>query len=386
MQINQVPETLAGGEQSLDVNNILNIKISVIIPVYNVERYIKECIDCVLNQTLKDIEVICINDASPDNCLEILNEYAQKDKRLKIIDLKENQGMGNARNFGIQEAKGEYIMFLDSDDFLEPQAVETAYKKILENDNDFVIFDYNKYIEETCEKILVKNYTAPFQNLGNKNSIKLSDCDCPFFSGAFIWNKIYKLSFIKEYNIKFPQKKFQEDLFFLVQVFACSNSFSFVSEPLYNYRQKANGVTTFNQAEHYKSLIELQKQSYEYLKSINSNNLSKAFLIYTINSTLYWFNKFASVDKNIKKDFYSKLHNYYELLNEENDMKAIASNINCKLFKLVLNNEKSFKYDLYMFKKNLLESLFYLNCSKKRNSINITICGIKFKIQKLKKE
>lgn len=371
-----------GVERTQDSENTLNTKVSIIIPVYNVERYIRECIDSVLNQTLKEIEVICINDSSPDNCLEILNEYAQKDKRVHVIDLKENKGMGNARNLGINSAKGKYIMFLDSDDFLEPNAVETAYTKILENDNDFVIFDYNRFVEETGEKISIKNPTDSFKNLENKNSIKLNDCDFHFLSNAFIWNKIYKLSFIKENDIKFPNKKFFEDLVFKVQIFARSNSFSFVSAPLYNYREKENGATTFNQTEHYESVIELQKQCYEYLKDVNNKNLSKSYLIYTIGSTLHWFDKFTSKNSAIKKDFYSKLHCYYQLLNEENDIKAISSNINYKLFKPVLNNEKSLKYDLCMFKKNLLKNIFYLNCSKRSNFINITILGIKFKIRK----
>lgn len=375
-------ENFNGVETYRNMPNGEVLKVSIIIPVYNVEKYIKECLDSVLNQTLKDIEVICINDCSPDNCLEILNEYAQKDKRVRVIDLKENQGMGNARNLGIQEAKGQYIMFLDSDDFLEPQAVEEAYKKISENDNDFVIFDYNNYIEETDEKILIKNHTAPFQNLGNKNYIKLSECDFHFLSAAFVWNKIYKLSFIKENEIKFSHKKFFEDLSFAIRAFAKAENFSYMDKALYNYRKKANGVTTYNQAEYYDCVITSQKNTYEYVKSINNKNLSKTYLIYTISSTLRWFDKFTSKNSAIKKDFYSMLHNYYQLLNEENDIRAISSNINYKLFKLVLNNEKSFKYDLYMFKKKLPESLFYLNCSKKNRFINITIFGVKFKIEK----
>lgn len=365
-----------------DVQNGEVYKVSIIIPVYNVEKYIKECLDSVLHQTLKEIEVICINDCSPDNCLEILNEYAQKDERVRVIDLKENQGMGNARNLAIQEAKGKYIMFLDSDDFLEPQAVEEAYKKISENDNDFVIFDMYYYYEETSEKNIYNKFSNALKEARNQNFIKIDDCDFNFFFAAYPINKIYKLSFLRKNEIYFPLYRFQEDLPFTIRTFAKSENFSYIDKALYNYRKKANGVMTYNQAEYYDYVIKLHKNAYEYVKSINNKNLSKTYLVYTIHSTLHWFDTFTSKNSAIKKDFYSMLHNYYQLLNEENDIKEISSNINYKLFKLVLNNEKSFKYDLYMFKKKLIKNIFYLNCSKRNSFINITILGIKFKIQK----
>ena len=115
------------------------IKVSVIIPVYNTENYLRACLDSVVNQTLRDIEIICVNDGSTDNSLSILKEYAQKDSRIVLINQK-NAGVSVARNNAIAVAKGEYLAFLDSDDWFEPDAVETAYFKISQDKTDVVIF------------------------------------------------------------------------------------------------------------------------------------------------------------------------------------------------------------------------------------------------------
>ena len=110
-------------------------KLSVIIPVYNVEQYLPKCLASVVQQTLKDIEIICVNDGSTDNCLKILEEFKSKDNRIKIIN-KENAGLGNARNTGLEEAKGEYISFIDSDDYIDENFFELLYNEAKEDDAD----------------------------------------------------------------------------------------------------------------------------------------------------------------------------------------------------------------------------------------------------------
>ena len=123
-------------------------KISVIIPVYNGEKYLSECLDSLVNQTFKDIEIICVNDCSKDSSLEILNSYAQKDNRIKIINQETNQGQSIGRNIGIQASQGEYIMFIDQDDWYELNTCEEVYNQIKANDNDLLLFNikYNAYV------------------------------------------------------------------------------------------------------------------------------------------------------------------------------------------------------------------------------------------------
>uniref|UniRef100_UPI003864C4B3 glycosyltransferase family 2 protein n=1 Tax=Methanobrevibacter sp. TaxID=66852 RepID=UPI003864C4B3 len=115
--------------------------VSVIIPVYNVEKYLKECLDSVCNQTLANIEIICVNDGSTDNSLAILNEYAQKDGRIKIIS-QENQGLGAARNRGLEDASADYVYFLDSDDYIELTTLEKLFNNAVSNSSDVVLFKF----------------------------------------------------------------------------------------------------------------------------------------------------------------------------------------------------------------------------------------------------
>ena len=129
-------------------------KVSVIVPVYNVEKYIDKCLESLVNQTLKDIEIIIVNDGSTDNSIKIVEEYKEKYKNKIIYLEKENGGLSDARNYGIQYAKGEYIAFLDSDDYVDRKMYEKLYNKAIENNSDIVECDFywkytNKLILDT---------------------------------------------------------------------------------------------------------------------------------------------------------------------------------------------------------------------------------------------
>ena len=124
-----------------------NVKVSVIVPVYNVEKYLKDCLNSVINQTLEDIEIICVNDGSTDNSLAILEDYAKKDSRIKIINQK-NKGLSGARNTGMKHVQGEYILFLDSDDWLKEDALSELYWSHLDDNLDMLFFQTVDYYEE----------------------------------------------------------------------------------------------------------------------------------------------------------------------------------------------------------------------------------------------
>ena len=126
------------------------IKVSVIIPVYNVQAYLRQCMDSVTGQTLRDIEIICVNDESTDDSLQILEEYVAKDKRVQIITQK-NAGAGAARNNGMRHAKGKYLSFLDADDFFEPDMLEKAYEQAEKDQSDFVVYKSDQYHTEKDE-------------------------------------------------------------------------------------------------------------------------------------------------------------------------------------------------------------------------------------------
>ena len=196
-----------------------NIKFSIIVPVYNVEKFLRESLDSIVAQTLKDFEVICVNDGSTDNSLEILNEYANNDSRIKVIS-QENQGQGVARNNAIDIAQGEYLLFVDPDDFIESNTLEVLYNKFHETDVDIIQFDYATCKEdgthkrvETFKKRLKKyfNYSIKNNQIFNWHEIKKKNLEKMFL---VIWDKAYKTSFIKEHNIKFAPNKIGEDQLF----------------------------------------------------------------------------------------------------------------------------------------------------------------------------
>ena len=145
-----------------------NIKVSIIIPVYNVERYLPKCLDSVINQTLRDIEIICIDDCSTDGSYEILQEYASKDDRIIVLKQETNQGQGVARNRGIDIAKGEYIGFVDPDDWIELDMYEKMYNQAKNLNSEIVICNINRYNEEskkTKKAQFFENYLSPLSIL-----------------------------------------------------------------------------------------------------------------------------------------------------------------------------------------------------------------------------
>ena len=218
--------------------------LSVIIPVYNVEDYLNECLDSVTNQTLKDMEIICIDDGSTDNSPHILKEYSKKDKRIKIIT-KENGGQATARNLGIKEAQGEYIAFVDSDDFIEPTMFEKLYTKAKDNNLDIAmckIATYDNQTEEIKDNVwyyMLGVFRDFEKDIFNHNDTKEFTCNI----AVTPYNKIYKNSLLKENNILFPEGLIFEDEKFFYDTYLQAKRVSIVDEFLYYYRINRKGST-----------------------------------------------------------------------------------------------------------------------------------------------
>lgn len=188
------------------------VKVSVIVPVYNVEKYLKRCLDSITKQTLKEIEIICINDGSTDNSLEILQQYACKDSRIHIID-KQNEGLSVARNTGMKIATGEYIGFIDSDDWVDLEFFEKLYLSAKKNETDVAVGEIvrlHKFHRKKHLKIEKETVT-------NKLTEKFEICEVP--DKYYVWNKIYKSDKLKEFNITFEPGIIYEDVIFTPQIF-----------------------------------------------------------------------------------------------------------------------------------------------------------------------
>ena len=211
------------------------IKVSIIIPVYNVEKYLAKCLDSIINQTLKDIEIICVNDGSTDNSLEILTDYAISDSRVIIINQK-NAGLSAARNTGIDAATGEYIGFVDSDDWVDTNFYENLYNEAVNNQCDIAVAGIIRHYKQQNIYDLKFINSQISDNLNSK--FKLSDTpDC-----SYVWNKIYKTAKIKEHNLKFPVGKYYEDQYFTPLAFLKSDKLITVPEVFYHYRRHSNSI------------------------------------------------------------------------------------------------------------------------------------------------
>ncbi len=207
------------------------IKVSVIVPVYNVEEYLEKCLESLVNQTLKDIEIIVVNDGSPDNSQKIIDRY--KEKYHNIISIEDiNHGQGYARNKGISLAKGKYIMFLDSDDTVELTILEKMYNIIEKQKVDVVISDINKIINN--QKIYFKNYLE----YNSKDNINL------MLSHPGPVAKLYKKELFIKNNISFLEKVYYEDLAMTPILSIYVNKVCYIKEPLYNYLIRNNSTMT----------------------------------------------------------------------------------------------------------------------------------------------
>ena len=205
--------------------------ISVIVPIYNSEAYLDKCISSLINQTKKDIEIILVNDGSTDKSEEIIKSY--KDKRIKYYKNK-NKGIGYSRNFGIDKSNSKYIMFLDSDDYLDINACEKLFNKIEKDSSDVVISDFT-IVHNGNEKVeVIKEFKKT--NL-NKNSDILLDINLS------PWNKIYSSKLIKDNNIRFPEDIKYEDVLFVLACLDKANNISKLNKALNYYVVRDNSET-----------------------------------------------------------------------------------------------------------------------------------------------
>jgi glycosyltransferase involved in cell wall biosynthesis len=213
--------------------------ISIIVPVYKVEPYLRRCVDSILVQTFTDFECILVDDGSPDNCPAICDEYAKKDSRIVVIHQK-NKGVSAARNAGLDRAQGDWIGFVDSDDWCDKGMYETLYKNARRHDADVSIcgvrtVSINGDITKTGHKKHIRIFNGT-------NAIM--EMLAPDSYGGFSWNKLVKFSLIKHYQVKYDEtKKYMEDVLFFYTLFKNIKRVVYSSAPYYNYMKNVESVT-----------------------------------------------------------------------------------------------------------------------------------------------
>ena len=292
-------------------------KVSVIIPFNNVENYIEECLNSVLCQTLDDMEIILINDASTDRTLEIVKGYLQKDSRIKLININERKGQGFARNRGIEIAKGEYIGFVDSDDFIEPDMYECLYNSAKSNDTDISMCQVREY-DDINENYITSDYyslscLSAFQNeVFSAEDTKNYILDI----NVALWNKIYKREYLNNIGEKFPEGFIYEDLPFFFGTYLSAKRIHVVWKNLYSYRinRKNSTMQQFNN----KILDRLPMVSltYEKLKKVPYlSDLKQKIQAWIINDL---FHRYSLLKENYHKEFFFLMKKVFQSLEIEN--------------------------------------------------------------------
>ncbi len=290
------------------------VKVSIIIPVYNGEKYIQNCIDSVINQTYKNLEIIIVNDGSKDDTLSVLKKY-KTDKRIKIIN-KENGGLSSARNTGLKYVSGKYLMFLDSDDYLSLDAIEKMISASSVNNSDITICDF---LVEYDDKTEIKK-GLELNQIDIKSALVSSPSAC---------NKIYK---INVFNVAFPLKKYYEDLGTIPIIISNCSKISYVDEALYHYIQRNGSIMhqeTYNRKLEdiffildriYNSTVKTkypQELEYIYVKHL-LHDASLRFLNFNNNDAKKSLNKIVKIMKkkypNWKKNKYLNLMSKQELI------------------------------------------------------------------------
>ena len=255
-------------------------KISIIVPVYNVERYLRQCIDSILAQTYRDFELFLVDDGSPDNSGKICDEYARKDLRIHVFH-KPNGGVSSARNLGIDNAKGEYISFIDADDYIEPNFAEEMVKAMEGYDADLVCCGIWENEKSINKRIRSTDKDKIYDMKGGLIELIVPDA---YFGWCF--NKFYKRSIVKNTDIKFPEGiRYSEDWVFIINYITHSSKIVYISKVLYHYvsnEMSAVNKISANEGFDYNYLDRLKadKMSYIMVEGLKDKSIMNTFYAY----------------------------------------------------------------------------------------------------------
>lgn len=304
------------------------VKLSIIVPIYNVERYLERCIISILNQTYINFELILVNDGSTDNSKDICEKYLSIDNRIKLIN-KKNGGLSSARNTGIELAIGEYIAFVDSDDYINKYMYEVLITTLKKDKSDMVICGYNKVDQNEANFQEINNYIDVNNVLASKIS-KVEALDKLLIEGekfVFAWNKIYKRKLFNE--LRYKNGKIYEDEFLAHRVLYKCNKVSVINEKLYFYIQRDGSIINSKFTTKRFDKVYALKERIDFLKEKNLLELKekaeKSFVDYFI------WNYFVA---------------YQRLENVNSDLIKLKNEFNKVFFEILKNTKISWKEKL----------------------------------------
>ena len=308
-------------------------KVSVIIPVYNVEKYLRQCLDSIVKQTLREIEIICINDGSTDSSLQILEEYAAKDERIIVLS-QENKGVSAARNKGLENIHAPYVMFVDSDDFIAATMIQTLYDAITENSVEVAVCNIQCF-EQNASDTAIRNVEEGMQVWFNRYAKTDGIYEIPQKIRQEIcsvaWNKIYQTEIIRKYKLRFPPGLIQEDEYWLWAYMIHCRNYCYINQKLYYYRQRAESIMgTKDSSPKILDFLEIQRLVYEEVRKY------KNILRYKVDLMNFYQDNARRILSKINPELYpnmlDKIRNYtlhcnasYKMLNFYRQMKQQMS-------------------------------------------------------------
>lgn len=274
--------------------------ITIIVPVYKVEQYLENCIDSIIRQTYKKLEIILVDDGSPDRCPYICDEYARKDNRIRVIH-KANGGLSDARNAGLDAATGEYIAFVDSDDCIHDNMIERLYRALAESNADISMCGFI-YVNEEYQSILNLNRESPIKDeILSREQVINKLFEYKYWYYFFVWNKLYKRRLFD--NIRFPYGRLCEDSYIAHHLFGQCEKVVSISDTLYYYLQRSNSIMGYFYDNHakelYMNVCECYIDCMYYLKTIDLDEY--AAKAYNLCVELYYYKIYRLKNDNSEK-------------------------------------------------------------------------------------
>ena len=333
----------------------MEILVSVIVPVYRVESYLSYCVNSILNQTYQNLEIILVDDGSPDNCPALCDDYATKDKRVKVIH-KENGGLSDARNKGLEQATGDYVMFIDSDDFwVDENQLALLIKAVEANPQcDFIGFNVSYYFEATNRYVPWIAYDKYITNCTNKDELIISLVKTGTFPMS-AWSKIIKRKFLLENKISFIKGLLSEDIPWFLSLLEKTQDFRMLNQYMYAYRQVSNGTSiTHNfSKKNFDNLFWIVRNGIEMISQSNFSKRVKesllSFMAYELCILIGSLYKIE--DSEWRKSQRKELRNYYWLFEYTDNPKVRKVSF---LKKITGNGFMEFILEMYMRKRRIV--------------------------------
>ncbi|RAP51827.1 MAG: hypothetical protein BZ133_02265 [Methanosphaera sp. SHI613] len=342
-------------------------KISIIIPVYNKERFLDKCLQSILAQSFNDYEVICVDDGSTDLSLSILNEYAKDNSNFKVFS-KENEGPGSARNYGLKKATGEYILFLDADDWIESDTLDKLYTTAKNNDSDLVLFNATEHYKNNTTKDRIyhvhfdENIDLERYSFDYNNNINL------VMNGYHIvCTKLHRLDFIKEHELEFSDKSEFEDVLFHIKSMIYAKHISYNPDKFYQYNRTNEDSRQNNSIRTDKSfvLFDIFEEVYDFLTEENLfQKLEINYYKFVINESLNIYN---NIKEEYKEELFYKTKDKFKSMNlDENTLYRLPVNQQAFYSSIISSNNYTEMQNKVLFEKTKRKSKLFLLKIKNR--------------------